>query len=313
MTEGPLFLKAELALDSEVKGYLEYGPFGKRWAKTDAINFVAGATTEVILLGLRPDQEVFVRPVVIVENRAYPLETSAAAISGSLPNPFGAAEPDYFSSSLVASPQEVFCHVDKTNSRFICLDRSATPIWYYENSECPPNEASRALSSAEFAYYCKGGDGLSDLLIVDSLGRTKTRYNLEDLAKDSDCRFTHHWFHHDIIEITEGRWAGALAIMTNSGDRVDYNPADIPDNPDANLYLGFPFDKYSSPVLQESIIAAGLMVIDPEDGDVLWDWNQNGALGDNQPISPDLVPYTRRGIGLTSLIFGVTPLLSKIT
>ncbi|MFT4622749.1 MAG: hypothetical protein ACI8PZ_001405 [Myxococcota bacterium] len=82
---------------------------------------------------------------------------------------------------------------------------------------------------------------------------------------DANTRFRHTWIDtHDVIELREGPWAGAVAVLTGSADTTP-----------AGDRLGY-----------------GIAVVDLAARAVLWDWSSHGAVGDDQPIDPRL-PYDR--------------------
>jgi hypothetical protein len=72
---------------------------------------------------------------------------------------------------------------------------------------------------------------------------------------------------HEVLPITEGQWAGAIAFLTKTTDRIGY--ADIQ--------------------------GGGIIVFDVERKEVLWDWSVHGELGDGISIDPAL-DYRREGM-----------------
>jgi len=96
-------------------------------------------------------------------------------------------------------------------------------------------------------------------VLFDERGELTAEYT--PLWFEEHTRFLHVWIDmHDVIELRDGPWQGALAFLTGLGDTVQ----------------------------DEFLLGYGVIVFDPRTEEVLWDWTSHGELGDNAPIDPKL-------------------------
>lgn len=163
------------------------------------------------------------------------------------------------------APKEVVCtngwHGEAAN--YMCVDRSGQPVWSLAHPDGEIMLAVRSLPSGGFAAV---GDSKSMVAIFDERGALVNELTAQDLQDKT--RFRHTWIDmHEIIAISEGAWAGAVAFLTASVDEYD----------------------------DQDIVGNGIVVVDPDTLEVLWDWSAHGVHGDNQAIDPKM-PYDRLGM-----------------
>jgi hypothetical protein len=161
--------------------------------------------------------------------------------------------------------QEVVCTNGKifTKPIYYCVDKAGTPVWSLRH---PDDVTMLAVRSLPNGGYAAVGDTRSMIVIFDERGKLIAEYS--HLWFPDRTRFDHHTIDmHDVIAITEGQWAGAIAFLTATTDIID----------------------------GEELLAPGIVVMDPETGEVLWDWLAHGTLGDGIPIDPS-IDYQRRGL-----------------
>lgn len=119
------------------------------------------------------------------------------------------------------------------------------------------------LQSGGYVGMLEGGE----LQLWDQTG-TPTSTLGPDL---SGTRFVHDSLDaHEIIEIDSGPWAGAFAVLSNTTDVAR----------------------------RGDVTGQGIVVIDPDNAEVLWDWSIHGQLGDGETIAPDKLDYDRVGLNI---------------
>jgi len=115
--------------------------------------------------------------------------------------------------------------------------------------------------------YATVGRDQSVLSFYDHAGANTSDYTA--LWFQGKTRFEHDWIDgHEVIAITEGKWTGAVAIMTET-------PGESGD--------------------AQGVVGGGFIVFDPETETVLYDWSSHGEMGDGEPID-DKLSYSRRGM-----------------
>ena len=124
--------------------------------------------------------------------------------------------------SCVASgawhPEEVVCTNgrDAAGANYFCVDRAGEPVWSLSHPDGEIMLAVRSLPSGGFAAV---GDTKSMVALFDARGALTAEVTPLDLK--GRTRFEHGWVDmHEIIAITEGQWAGAIAFLTATGDEV---------------------------------------------------------------------------------------------
>jgi len=171
-----------------------------------------------------------------------------------LPTTESIADPSTF------DEQEAICVALESPPTYLCTDREGRPTLA---APLPGNAMFvRALSDGTFVGH---PDGPPYLTHFDALGHELDRITLDALTGTT---FRHDWIdEHEVIELVDGPWAGAWAVLTASEERV------------GNRW----------------VIGAGLIVFEPTTRAVLWDWSSHGASGDDAPIDP-LLAYERTGL-----------------
>lgn len=155
------------------------------------------------------------------------------------------------------SAEEAICGSFESPTRYQCFDRQGRPtLWI----DLPGNAMFiRPLADGSLLAH---PDGPPFLYHFSVTGREIDRLSLEEI---DGLEHEHHWIdEHDVVEILEGSWAGAWAILTATEE--------------------------------EQRIAPGLIVVDPQTREALWDWSAHGAPGDGQSVDPERLPYDRSGV-----------------
>lgn len=147
-----------------------------------------------------------------------------------------------------------------------CVDRSGQPRWAVEH---PGGAQLRVLEPTDGGGFASVSMSTGKVSLFDARGELWAEHNILRFA--DQARFAHDWIDpHEVIELAEGPWAGALALLTVSTDTVRIEG-------EAESRLGY-----------------GILVVDPATEQVLWDWSAHGELGDDLPIDPAL-DYARLG------------------
>jgi hypothetical protein len=249
---------------------VEAGEGGAYDNVTPPVDVGGGQVEEVLLLGLRAERTFQVRVVSDARGATSPPQPYA---TGPLPSGFPevqirSADPD------LDGPlgPEIVCTDGRRGEPgraegigvYFCVDREGVPVWSLEH---PQGDTMPMLGGLEVRPLVGGGYasvGSAGLVLFDRRGALTAEY--EAPWFDERGRFRHLWVDpHEILQLREGPWAGALALITGVGDTVG----------DGTFLLG-----------------NGVVVFDPASGEVLWDWTSHGDLGDGVPIDPDL-PYGR--------------------
>ena len=154
-----------------------------------------------------------------------------------------------------------------------CVDRQGDPVWEMNYEDEIMNNFT-PLSNGGFA-----GTGRSSefAAVFNRFGELETRFSMTMFSnQEPGTRFFHQYMNeHELIEIHEGPWAGALAILTLTEEGID--------------------DPETEEVDHVTHWAPGILVFDPQSGDLLWDWTAHGDHGDGVPIDPKLA-YFRYGM-----------------
>ncbi len=258
-----------LTAEQDVTAWVEAGEDGVYDHVTPSVEVAAGDDAEILVLGLGADRTFDVRAVVDDGGEGWTSEPQSFT-TDPLPSGFPEVETRNKGDASAFDDQEVIC----TNGRrhgiddpdgiplYYCFDRDGSPVWSLEHPDHASLLAVRALSDGGFAATA---DSASLLALFDDRGERTAEFT--PLWFEDRTRFLHIWIDmHEVIELTEGPWAGALAFITGIGDTVA----------DDDFLLGY-----------------GLIVFDPRTEEVLWDWTSHGELGDGVPIDPKL-DYARR-------------------
>lgn len=224
---------------------------------TDPTSWDAGETVVLDVLHLAPGEEVEVTLVV---------DDEEVASWSHVPDPW--LEP--WPTAVVAGdrPEGLVClngavgEGEHRGVTYLCSDAAGTPRWALR----PPDGSGPQMSTPlrDGGHVLTLRPGL--LGVVDDAGRWLRTWETTDLQ---GATYVHERFGvHDVIELRSGRFEGALAALTRTDDVVD----------------------------GELRGANGIVVFDPTDGQVLFDWSAHGELGDDTSIDPERLSYERWGV-----------------
>lgn len=169
-------------------------------------------------------------------------------------------------------PHGVICTGTGENTNphyFYCVNRDGEPVWEIAKDDRSHMMTYKALEDGGYAAI-----GCWDhVVLFDRRGRMEELLE-GSFLEDHETRFSHDFIdHHEVIEITEGRWAGSIAFLTRSFDKIVDG-----DHPEEANHGG-----------------AGIVIYSPDRDEVLWDWSCHGETGDNIPIDP-LLDYSWHGL-----------------
>lgn len=249
--------------DEDVTIHAVAGEEGAGGLQTPSVQLAAGDATELLLLGLEADRRFEIRAVATSGQRIW-ISDPEVFVTDPLPDGFPEVETSVAPGES-PDPVEVLCtnghrhasEFDKQWGTYFCFDRDGSPVWSLEHEDGHALLSVRATSDGGFAAV----DDSDSLLALYDRRCAPTREYVP-LWFEGRTRFQHTWIDmHEVIELTEGPWAGALAFLTGVGDTL----------PDGRFLLGY-----------------GLIVFDPAAEEVRWDWMSHGVLGDGEPIDPAL-------------------------
>ncbi|MFT5681955.1 MAG: hypothetical protein ACI8RZ_002873 [Myxococcota bacterium] len=211
---------------------------GSRSHTTPMVVLEAGMPTEVLMLGLRADQTWSL--MASGEGAASAVVEVAIA---ALPAGYPACEVTVDAGAVVPEDEVVCTNGDTTDGGiYFCMDRTGEIVWAVSQIEAEGVHAFRMLSDGTLAML---SDTRSMVSFLTDRGEPIVYYT-PSWFKDR-TRFFHEWIDlHEVIEITEGPWAGAVAILTATYEHPD---SKVPDTR-----------------------GPGIIVFDRETGEVLWDW-----------------------------------------
>ncbi len=209
------------------------------------------------VLGLVADSTVRVRVDVVEAGTTWALGPLEVAIPP-LPDTLTGCSAE----SLVEDPdwseEEAIClpgGLDTTRG-FVCFNRTGQPIWAVSHVESPDPKLLRPLMDGSLLL---SGSSTNEVLVLDGAGRLLSTVSSLDFGR---TRFSYALIDgHDVIQIAEGPWTGAIAFLAIAFDVL----------PNGRSYVG-----------------SGIVVLDPATRDVLWDWSLVGPVGDGAPIDATL-------------------------
>ena len=245
----PLAAQVMVTADRAVALQLAYGTDGTLNRRTPEVSLAANEPTEILVLGLYPEDWEIAPVVGGVEGTRWRFSTS-------WPEPLLEAETTDLMGGF--SLDEAICMArEAERPAYACTDRQGRPTLYVP---LPFNAMFvRPLSDGTFVAH---PDGSEELLQFDRAGRPVRTVSLDTIG---DTTHRHDWIdEHEVIELLEGPWAGHWAILTA--------------------------------IEAEDRIGAGIVVVDPETQDVVWDWSSHGPLGDGESVDEAKLPYDRFGV-----------------
>ena len=252
-------------MDGDADVIVEYGTGGGFELTTPSRAVEAGTASEMVVLGLRADTEYELRVTASDGSSSW---TGAATLLTTEPLPEGwpTCQISFGVDPTEFDDREIICTdgllADGTPI-YQCFDRNGVPLWELRH---PDGETIRHVEPLSDGDFLAVGFSDSFLAIFDAAGRMTAEYT--GLWFQGKTRFEHQWINqHDAIEITEGPWTGAVALLTNAIDDVNGEP----------------------------MAGGGVIVLDRHTGEVLWDWSVHGEMGDDVPIDPAL-GYERYGL-----------------
>ena len=247
----PLSMTARVQADTATAVTFAYGTSDTLDRRTPVVTVGAGEAVEIPILGLYPDTWQI---APLVDGKEGPRWTVTPEW------PEGVLDTEIEAPGGPFSEEEAFCTArEAERPAYVCTDRQGRPTFY---AALPFNAMFvRPLSDGTFLAHPDGGDGVWQF---DVRGQ-EVRGIIELDELQGDLTYEHGWIdEHESLEILEGPWAGAWAILTaiDGDDRI----------------------------------GAGIVVFDPDTRSVLWDWSSLGRLGDGESIDESKLPFDRWGV-----------------
>ncbi len=268
--DNPFAALVTATVDQDLSVWVEHGDEGSFAFRTDPAAATAGEPLEIQVLGLRAGREHALRLGASDGSRTWHGEVHAFT-TAPLPADFPLCEvehgvdPGQYDRSEAICTNAWYDHVDGRPVYF-CVDRWGEPLFQLAH---PDDQALLAVRALQDGAWASVADSDSLLAVFDDRGTLIRDY--PPIWFEGRTRYEHHWIDmHETIQLTEGPWAGALAVITNAVEEWG--------GPDEDWLIG-----------------SGILVFDPVTDEVLWDWSPHGELGDGEPISP-LLPYDRHGL-----------------
>ena len=241
---------------------VEYGEAGQFDRRTPEQAPTTGEGDGLLVLGLLADAEYTMRVVTgdgACTSEAVDFRTEP------LPDGWPACTVTAAAGAVFDDDEGVCSHgrIGDDDPYWFCVDRAGRPVWVMRHPDGEGLQLVQTLSDGSHAALGASG---SFLALFDRSGWFTRQYS--PLWFEGRTRFVHDWIDvHDVIEVTEGPWAGAVAFLTATIDVVDSGERN----------------------------GIGLIVFDRQGEDVLWDWSIHGELGDGVPIDP-IMDYDRYGL-----------------
>lgn len=223
---------------------------GDRSLRTPEVSLRANVPTEVPILGLHAGRWTLQAEVDGQLDAQWSLETERP--EDFVDSPTNDIQGGY-------SPDEAICASRESREyAYVCTNRSGEPTLY---APLPLNAMFvRPLADGTFLAHPDGGQ---HLVHFDALGRELDEIWADDLFENTTYpqgRIDEH----DVVEIQEGPWTGAWAVLTATEE--------------------------------DERIGAGIVVWDPVGRRVLWDWSAHGTPEDGVSIDEALLPSDRWGV-----------------
>jgi len=254
-SHNPFSILVELESDHGGTFWVEYSSDGGETGSTPARGLQADDITELVVLGLLADTAYEL--VLVASDGGTPFHQALGTLRTSpLPVGYTGCELAHLDDLLETTRSEVFCSngwLENDRRGQICLDRQGRPRWWAEHSGLAVPFVLQSMTGGGFATVSLMA---SELTLFDRASRQTEAYPPSWF--EGKTRFVQSWINgHDVVRIEEGPWTGALAIlMVTSDDVTGYG----------------------------AVLGAGIVVFDPANETVLWDWSIHGELGDDRPI-----------------------------
>jgi hypothetical protein len=262
----PLSAVVRMILDRDVTVRVEYGEAQEFDLATPTRVVSAGVETEVLVMGLREERQYGLQVNATDGKHTWTLEAPGFATEAQ-PGAWHDCEVEFAVPEETFQRDEAICThgVDDQNEYlYYCVDRWGEVVLIFRH----PEDMQIPL-----VHVMPGGGWIAttgfepSVWMLDDRGEMTQEWLISDF--NGITRFSHYdldW--HDALVLTEGPWAGAVALITRCNDVVGGAIRD----------------------------GEGILVFDPLTGQVLWDWSPHGAPGDETPIDP-LLDYERQTLG----------------
>lgn len=267
----PHLATVTVTIDHDATAWVEYGEVLPSGRTTPPVEVHAAEATELLVLGLKAGLDYTLVAHAEVDGAAWQSEALTVSVPP-LADGFQRCIASTFADAH--DPDEVFCTNGTTSSgrTFFCVDHQGDVVYQLASQPDELLYSTHPLSDGRWAAVSTTSDLLT---LFDQKGEVVAEYRTSWFA--GRTIWEHQWIdNHEVIELTEGEWEGALAFLTNSVEWV--------------------------PGLGETV-GQGIIVFDPDSREVLWDWSSTGDLGDGVPGDP-LLNYARTGAGGFSWDFG---------
>jgi len=263
----PFSALVHLTANVDCEAVARYGEGGAFDRQTPSRTAEAGVDAEIVVLGLHADREYGIRVDATCGDTELQSEEMTFT-TAALPEGFPGSEVLSTVDSTSFSSTEVICTngVIYNGSElpiYYCIDREGEPVFSLTHPEEMALWQVAPLSGGTWAAVSASS---SEISFYDRKGEQTAAYT--DLWFVGLTRFEHEWIDlHEIVEITEGPWTGAIVFLTMSQEWVDVDG------------------------VEEVKPGGGIIVFNPLTEEVLWDWSAHGDLGDDVPIDPSFDYY----------------------
>jgi len=265
----PFSALLEVTLEHDADVHVEVLQGTEVVSSTPPHSVLAGEAGDMLVLGLHAEQEVGLRAVATDGEHTW-IGESTPYTPDRLPGGWPDCQVTSAAPAGTFGPDEVVC----TNGWiyatpvYYCVDRTGEPVWALSH---PADETLLGVRARADGGFGAALDSDSRIALFDRTGALQAEYG--PLWFQGRTRFEHDWIDmHELIDLHQGPWAGAVAFLTTTSEPLD----------DGRFMVG-----------------AGIVVFDPVNEQVLWDWSAHGQTGDGAPIDPAL-DYDRLGLGLTT-------------
>lgn len=242
--------------------FVEYGEGGLFDRRTPTVSLAADTETKIQVLGLHADREYRLR-LVTDDGDTRQTSKEFSHRTAELPPNWPDCSATFHEPQENFSDTEVICtngYLPDEYEHLVCIDRSGQPVWFLAHPNFDPIWQIEVLSDGVWGALAQNS---GEMLFFDIGGELLERGSM--LAFEGKTRFEHDWINeHELIEIVEGPWSGAIAVLTTATEWIDHGEGLVE-------YHG-----------------NGIIVFDRASKDVLWDWSVHGELGDAEPIDPSI-------------------------
>lgn len=253
-----------VTVDHDATVWVEYGAQlpGDRSTPTHPV--AAGVPTDLLVLGLKAGLD----HALVVHAEAGEATWESAPLTVTAP-PLADGFQRCLATTLVDrhDPDEVYCTNGTTSAgrTWFCVDHLGDVVYQVASKPEELLYSVRALSTGGWA----GVSSTTSLLVLfDERGQPVAQFTPGYFS--GKTTWEHQYLdNHEVIELTEGAWAGALGVITGS---YEWSPT-----------WGW-------------VYAQGFIIYDVATDTVLWDWSTFGDLADGVAGDP-LFDYGRSGFG----------------